>query len=230
MPTTLNFGKLLGKSPFKPMIQHMKISAECASHVPAAVNAFFDNDKSRLKEIKQAVSQLESDADKIFEKLQHRLSKSLFLPVERRNLLDVIEMQEAIADRTEDIVGLMVDLPMEVPEELRSPILLLTDRAADAVKVAGDIIGKFEDLLETGFKGPEVRKTHDLIREVIEIETDADHIGTDITHNLFTHAKEMDPVSMIFLYRLISWIDDLADYAEKLAIRTRLMVAADSES
>ena len=229
MPTTLNFGKLLGKSPFKPMIRHMKIATECAGHIPEAVTAFFDNDKNRLKEIKQAVSQLESDADKIFEQLQHRLSKSLFLPVERRDLLDVIEMQEAIADRTEDIVGLMVDLPMDVPEELHSPIHMLTDRAVDAVKVAGDIIGKFDELLETGFKGPEVRKTRELIRQVIEIETDADHIGTEITHNLFKHATDMDAVAMVFLHRLISWIDDLADYAEKLAIRARLMVAADSE-
>ena len=183
MPTTLNFGKLLGKSPFKPMIRHMKIATECAGHIPEAVTAFFDNDKNRLKEIKQAVSQLESDADKIFEQLQHRLSKSLFLPVERRDLLDVIEMQEAIADRTEDIVGLMVDLPMDVPEELHSPIHMLTDRAVDAVKVAGDIIGKFDELLETGFKGPEVRKTRELIRQVIELETDAEWLqdpGADV--------------------------------------------------
>ncbi len=26
------------------------------------------------------------------------------------------------------------------------------------------------------------------------------------------------------LYKLIHWIDDLADYAEKLAIRTRLLI------
>jgi uncharacterized protein Yka (UPF0111/DUF47 family) len=35
----------------------------------------------------------------------------------------------------------------------------------------------------------------------------------------------MDPVSVVFLYRLINWIDDLADYSEKLAIRTRLLLA-----
>ena len=35
----------------------------------------------------------------------------------------------------------------------------------------------------------------------------------------------MDPVSMIFLYQLIGWVDDLADYSEKLAIRARLLLA-----
>ena len=130
----------------------------------------------------------------------------MFLPVHRRDLLDVLEMQEAIADRTEDIVGLMVDLPIEVPEEMRKPILILTGRAADAVSAANDVVGKFDDLVETGFKGPELKKTKALIREVISIETDADHIGTDITHTLFAHARDMDPVSIVFLHRLISWI------------------------
>lgn len=225
MPTTLNFGKLFGKSPFPPMKEHMRIASECAGHMPEAVRAFFENDKAALKEIKQCVSQLESDADKVLEELEHRLSKSMFLPVERRDLLDVLEMQEAIADRTEDIVGLMVDLPLEVPEEMHKPILMLTSRATDAVKAANDVVDKFDDLLETGFKGPEVKKTRALIRDVIAIETDADHIGTDITHTLFAHARDMDPISIVFLYRLIGWIDDLADFSESLVIRARLLIA-----
>ena len=225
MPTTLNFGKLFGKSPFPPMKEHMKIATECAGHMPEAVRAFFENDKAALKEIKHSVTQLESDADRVLEELQHRLSKSMFLPVERRDLLDVLEMQEAIADRTEDIVGLMVDLPLDVPEEMHKPILTLTGRAADAVSAANDVVDKFDDLLETGFKGPEVKKTRALIREVIAIETDADHIGTDITHTLFAHARDMDPISIVFLHRLIGWIEDLADYSEALAIRARLLLA-----
>lgn len=225
MPTTLNFGKLFGKSPFPPMKEHMRIATECAGHMPAAVAAFLENDKATLKEIRHSVTRLESDADRILEELEHRLSKSMFLPVERRDLINVLEMQEAIADRTEDIVGLMVDLPLEVPEEMRQPILMLTNRAADAVNAANEVVDKFDDLLETGFKGPELKKTRDLIREVIAIETDADHISTDVTHTLFSHARDMDPISIVFLYRLIGWIDDLADFSETLAIRARLLLA-----
>ena len=225
MPTTLKFGKLFGKSPFKPMKEHMRIANECAGHMPEATKAFLENDKSTLKEIKRSVSKLESEADKVLEELQHRLSKSMFLPVERRDLLDVLEVQESIADRTEDIVGLMLDLPMEVPHELHQPILTLAGRAADSVEAANEVIGMFDDLVETGFKGPAVKKTRKLIREVIEIETDADHIGTDITHALFKHAGDMHPVSIVFLYRLVNLIEDLADSAEAVAIRSRLLLA-----
>ncbi len=225
MPTTINFSKLFGKSPFKPMKKHMSIANECVMHMSSAFEAFFNQDKETLKEIKDSIFQLEEDADKIFEELQNRLPKTMFLPVDRRDLLEVMEMQEAITDRTQDIIGLMLDLPMDVPEEMRKPIMRLVNRVTEAVKGAYDIVKSFEDLVETGFKGPHVEKTHELIHEVVGIETKADSIGIEITHALFTHAKSMDPVSVIFLYQLVGWVDDLADYSEVLAIRARLLLA-----
>ncbi|MGB5259326.1 MAG: TIGR00153 family protein [Gammaproteobacteria bacterium] len=225
MATTLNFGKLFGKSPFKPIKKHMKIANDCVALMPAALEAFIKQDKDALKGFKRNISQLESDADKIFEELQNRLPKTMFLPVDRRDLLDVLEMQEAIADRTEDIIGLMVELSITVPKEMRAPLGSLVDRCTVAADGAYQIVSSFEDLVETGFKGPHVDKTNKLIQEVISTETDADTIGTDITHALFDHCKDMHPVAVVFLYNLISWIDDLADFSEKLAIRSRLLLA-----
>ena len=225
MATTINFSKLFGKSPFKPMKKHMSIANECAMHMPSAFEAFFNGDKETLKEIKHSITQLEDDADKILEEMQSRLPKSMFLPVDRRDLLDVLEMQESIADRTQDIIGLMLDLPMDVPEEMQKPVMRLVNRVTDAVHGGYQIVKAFEDLVETGFKGPHVEKTQGMIHDVVKTETDADSITIEISHALFAHAKSMDPVSVVFLYQLIGWVDDLADYSEKLAIRSRLLLA-----
>lgn len=225
MVATVNFSKLFGKSPFKPMKKHMSIAHECTMHMSSAFEAFFNDDKETLRDIKHSIAQMEGDADKILEEMQSRLPKSMFLPVDRRDLLDVMEMQEAIADRTQDIVGLMLDLAMDVPEEMHKPIMRLVNSVTEAVHGAYDIVKSFEDLVETGFKGPHVEKTQALIHDVVGLETTADSVGIDITRALFAHAKDMDPVSMVFLYQLIGWVDDLADYAEKLAIRSRLLLA-----
>ena len=225
MATTINFSKLFGKSPFKPMKKHMSIANECVMHMPSAFEAFFNRDKETLKDIKHSIVQLEDDADKILEEMQSRLPKSMFLPVDRRDLLDVLEMQEAIADRTEDIIGLMLDLPMDVPEGMQKPIMRLVNSVTEAVHGGHEIVKAFEDLVETGFKGPHVEKTQGMIHDVVKIETAADSITIEISHALFAHAKDMDPVSVVFLYQLIGWVDDLADYSEKLAIRARLLLA-----
>ena len=93
-------------------------------------------------------------------------------------------------------------------------------------KVIGSTdLARGELICETGFKGPHVEKTQTMIHDVVGLETKADTIGVDITHALFAHARNMDPVSVVFLYQLIGWIDDLADYSEKLAIRARLLLA-----
>ncbi len=225
MPTTINFGKLFGKSPFKPMKKHMHIATECARNIPPALEAMLKGDKGSVKEYKHIVFDLEEDADKILEELQSRLPKTMFMPVDRRDLLDVLEMQEAIADRAQDIVGLMSDLPLDIPEDMHKPMLRLSRRCVDACEGAYQVVKSFDELVETGFKGPDVTRVQSLIHEVVATETDADTLGIEITHTLFGHRAELDPVSVMFIYQLVNWIDDLADFAEKLVIRARLFLA-----
>ena len=42
---------------------------------------------------------------------------------------------------------------------------------------------------------------------------------------LFAQEDNMKPVSVMFWYQLIQWIGDLADYAEKVGDRLRLLIA-----
>jgi predicted phosphate transport protein (TIGR00153 family) len=225
MATTMNFAKLFGKHPFKPMKRHMKLAVACAAGVPDALQAFVDGDKIKLREAKDQIVKLERDADAIFAEIQDRLPSSIFTPVARRDLLDVLEMQEAIADRSEDIVGLLMDLPLTVPPEMGDSLIRLARRCVEATDEAREIVKMIDLLLNTGFKGPNVEVMKEKIQDVLLIETDADTICNEISHELFAHCQEMDAVSVIFLYKLIGWIDDLADYSEQLAIRARILLA-----
>ena len=225
MPTTLNFRKLFGKTPFKPMRKHMDLAVECASQIPEALDAFLKGDKDRLKDLRNSIFELEENADALLEELQSRLPKSVFMPVDRGDLLDVLDMQEAIADRAQDIVGLLIELPPSVPEGMKKPMMRLTKRVVDAVQQAGKLVDALDELVQVGFKSPDVAKLYKLISDVVKVETDADNIGIELTHALFSHRSELDAVQVVFLYQLVNWIDDLADFAEKLAIRTRLLIA-----
>ena len=116
MATTLNFRKLFGKTPFKPMRKHMELAVGCAGLIPGALEAFLADDREKLKDIRDSIFELEENADALLEEIQSRLPKSMFMPVDRGDLLDVLEMQEAIADRAQDIIGLLLELPPTVPE------------------------------------------------------------------------------------------------------------------
>jgi len=225
MPTTIKFGKLFAKSPFKPVRKHMGLASDCAAFLPAAMRAFIKGDKTALADIRQGIGELEADADKILVELQRRLPAAMYMPVERRDLFDVLEMQEAIANRMQEIAGLMSDLPLDVPQDMHEPVLHLTDRCVAATGGAYEIVKSIEKLIDSGFKGPDVEATLQLIQEVIAIETEADAASSEITRSLFAQCRGMDPVAVVFLYQLVGWIDDLADFSEKLAVRAQLLLA-----
>lgn len=57
------------------------------------------------------------------------------------------------------------------------------------------------------------------------LEEETDKMGIALTRMLFAKEDDMKPVSVMFWYQLIQWIGDLADYAEKVGDRMRLLIA-----
>ena len=123
---------LFGRSPFKPMQEHIGIVVECASQVPSLFEALCAGDHEKVVAAKDRIFELEEQADNIKNQLRAHLPKSLLLPVDRRDLLEVLDLQDSIADSAQDIAGLLIERPMEVPEELKEPLLALVRRCVDA--------------------------------------------------------------------------------------------------
>jgi predicted phosphate transport protein (TIGR00153 family) len=198
------------------MQEHIGVATQCAAQVPELFEALAAGDQDRVVSIKERIYELEQQADDIKNELRAHLPKSLLLPVDRRDLLEVLDMQDSIADTAQDIAGLLFERPMEVPENLKDPLLALTRRCVDACNQAVLIIGELDELVETGFRGRESDRVSEMVAELNKIETDTDEMGTELVRRLFAQEDEMKPVSVMFWYELIQWIGDLADYAEKV--------------
>ncbi len=225
MVRTTAFTSLFGRSPFKPMQEHIGIVARCAAEVPKLFEALSAGDQEKVNAVKDRIYELEQEADDIKHELRAHLPKSLLLPVDRRDLLEVLDMQDSIADTAQDIAGLLFERPMEVPDGLKDPLLALTRRCVDACDQAVKIIGELDELVETGFRGRESDRVTEMVGELNKIETDTDEMGTELVRRLFAQEDQMKPVSVMFWYELIQWIGDLADYAEKVGNRLRLLLA-----
>ncbi|MEN8130759.1 MAG: TIGR00153 family protein [Pseudomonadota bacterium] len=223
MPTTISFKQLLGGSPFPPMKKHMKLSAKCVEQIPIMLEALFDNEEDTLQAARNKVFELESEADKIFDNLSSGLSQSKFLPVHRHDLIAVLREQESIADTAQDIAGLLV-VHLDIASELREPLLTLANKSVETVHKALAVIKMLDALVETGFKGPDVDHVFELIDEVAKSEDGADMLGIDLVDNIYQHHKEKDPVSTMFSYQLTRWLGELADHAELVGSRMRLLV------
>lgn len=224
MPTN-PLTSLFGSSPFKPLQEHMRAAVDCAREVPALFEALNAGDQEAVAAIKTRIFAKEQEADNIKNELRARLPKSLFMPVDRRDLLEVLQLQDSIADTAQDIAGLLVERHMEVPESMKEPIMVLVRRCVDVCEQSARIIEELDELVQTGFRGREAKQVETMVVELNRIENETDELGLQLTKTLFGLEDEMKPVSVMMWYRLIEWIGDLADYAEKVGDRLRLMIA-----
>jgi hypothetical protein len=216
---------LFARSPFKPMQQHMEVVNDCVGLVPQLFDALITGDKKALAKTQEAIFAKEHEADGIKHEVRLHLPRSLFLPVDRRDLLEVLEVQDAIADTAQDIAGLLLQRDMTVPDDMQEELKKLVGRCVDACGQSNAIIGELDELIETGFRGPEAERVEGMVKELNRIETETDDLAIALTRSLFQHEDTMSPVSVMFWYRLLQWIGNIADNAEKVGDRLLLLIA-----
>ena len=219
------FSRLFGQSPFLPLQTHMRVVMECARETQPLIEALIRDDQVTVVKVKDRIFEREAEADRIKNELRLQLPRSLFMPVDRRDLLEVLHMQDAIANTAQDVAGLLIERQMSIPEFMHDPLIALTSRCIDTCEHSASIIETLDELLAMGFRGREVEKVDAMLAELNSIEDETDELGITLARSLFKHESEMDPVSVMMWYRLIEWIGDLADYAEKVGDRVRLLIA-----
>ncbi len=203
----------------------MRVVISCVDEIPQLFEAVTNEDIDKVAEIKDRIFQKEAEADKIKNELRQHLPRTTFLPVGRRDLLDVLDMQDSIADVAQDIAGLLFERSMQVPQPLMDSLMPFVNKCIEVCHHSGKIIEELDELLETGFRGREASTVDYMIEELNRLEDDSDNLGVELARTLFKHEDDLKPVSVVFWYRLIDWIGDLADYAEKVGNRLRLLIA-----
>jgi predicted phosphate transport protein (TIGR00153 family) len=216
---------LIGSSPIKPLQQHMAKVVECVSELPSLVEAACNGDQAGVDAGQQRIAALENEADDLKHALRLELPRSLFLPVDRRDLLEVLTMQDKVANRAKDIAGLVRGRRMQFPESMGPRLLEFTRRSVDACEQAARTVNELDELVETGFRGAEVNLVQDMIQELDHIEKDTDVIQVEVRAILFEMEADLPPVDVMFLYRVIDWIGDLGDRAQRVGSRLQLMLA-----
>ncbi|MRI32546.1 TIGR00153 family protein [Endozoicomonas sp. OPT23] len=225
MPTSNLLSSVFGQSPIGPIQRHIAKAHECAMELEPFFKATFSGDWSAVEKIQQSIVRLENDADKIKKNVRLSLPKSLFLPVPRSDLLEIVTVQDKVANRAKDIAGIVLGRQMLIPEPMHQPFMDYLNRSIATSAQAVRAIGELDSLLETGFRGREVQLVEELIEELDQIESDTDRHQIEVRKILFRLEKDLPPVDVIFLYKIIDWVGDLADRASRVGSYLQLLLA-----
>ncbi len=216
---------LFGTSPVRPLQKHMAKVVECVSQLEPLFDAVLADNRAAVNEVQERIVALEHDADDLKHDLRLHLPRSLFLPVERRDLLEVLTMQDNIANRAKDIAGLIRGRRMSLPADVGPRFKDFVKRGIDACLQAQKAVNELDELVETGFRGAEVALVQDLINELDRIETDTDTIQVEVRAKVFAIERDLPPIDAMFLYRVIDWTGDIGDRAQRVGSRLQLMLA-----
>ena len=225
MVTNNYMSGLFGRSPITPLQEHMYRVYQGIKYLSPLMEGVIESDFDKVLQAQKEIIQGEHDADAMKRELRTHLPKGLFMPVDRRDVLDVLLRQDDIANHAKDIAALVVARKMQLPEEMREGFLELTNRCIDTVKQALHTINELDELVETGFRGLEVDRVEDMLVELGGIESETDDMQDNLRQTLFELEDSLSPVDVIFTYRLIEKVGTIADDAERVGSRLSLMLA-----
>ena len=216
---------LFASSPFLPMQEHMKKVLECVQTLEGFLLAVFDENWEQAREHQKTINNLEEIADDLKREIRLKLPDSLFMPVSRTDLIDLIGRQDRIANKAKDIANIMLGRNMVIPPPMHNVFIEFLQSSMNVCIKANQVIQELDELLETGFRGFEVKKVEALIFELDELEDIADSHERDVRQQLFSLESDIDPVHVMFLYKVIDWIGEVANRAQAVGHRLHLMLA-----
>jgi len=219
------FSKIFSRSPFTAMQEHMKIVDECVRLLSPFFEAVLNHDHKQAMVVYKDIRKLENKADTLKKKLRLQMPKGLFMPVARRDLLELLLVQDQAANQAKDISGLIAGRKMVFPEPLAMLLPDYVERCEDAVRQASKVINELDELVETGFAGREVEIVASIINELDVIEKSTDKMQIKIRSTLMKSEKDLPPIDVVFYYKVIEGIGEVADIAQRIGSRVELLLA-----
>jgi predicted phosphate transport protein (TIGR00153 family) len=125
----------------------------------------------------------------------------------------------------EKIGQIVTQRDMEVPAALRGILLELVGHTANTCSQAKDIIERLDELLAVGFSGKQSGLVAEMITSLKSSEHQIDHLLKNTNRTRLSIEDQLDPVSVMFWYKLIELIGEISNQAENIGDRIMLFIA-----
>ncbi len=212
-------------SPVKPLQQHIGKVHECVKKLEPFFQAVIDKDYDQVALLQNEIHKLEVEADDLKHELRLNLPNSLFMPMPRERILDIVTTQDQVANKAKEVAGIVNSRKMLIPDEIADVMMQFVVLNVSASRQAKRIVNELDELVEVGFRGREVSSVEEMIDTLDSVEYEADKLGQKINDALFVIEKSLDPIDAMFLYRVIQGVGEVADIAQRVGARLELLLA-----
>lgn len=219
---------LFGRSPFKPVQQHMQQVFLCVSQLRGLFQildrgeCFEKGQPSKeLDEAIQLIKEKEHLADLTKNELRRRLEKSLFLPFDRSYLLEILALQDLIADNCEKIAQRTALIELPILPQWKHQFFALLEQEIEHVENAVAVIEEIDALAKSSFGGREAAHLEAMIEEIAIGHARCLQSEQIFLRALFQHADEMPYPAFLLWERIVERLGKISFYTEKALYRLK---------
>lgn len=218
--------RLFSSSPFAPLQAHMETVASCVLQLPSLFNALKEGNFDLVETIGKEISSLEHKADCEKNDIRNHLPSSLFLPISRAGLLEILSLQDSIADKAEDTAVLLSLRRLSFNDLFEKVFFNFLNKNLEAFDQVATIIKNLHSLLESSFGGSLADSVRKQIHCVATIEHEADVLQSILLKKLFSDESSLLMVEKDFSLwlKVVRSLSSISNDSEKLANRISMLL------
>lgn len=213
---------LFGRSPFAPLQSHMEKVSVCVHLLANIFDAIEKNDYAAVEALANEIADFEHKADLTRNDILRHLPKSLYLPINRSHIVEILQTQDEIADAAKDVAVLVTLKPLELQSHFKEEFKELLQKNISTFDSALLIIKEMHELLESSFGGIEAEKVRSMVEEVSFKEHEVDLVQRKMLKKLFQSEEMMSYTTFHLLQKICEALTSISNLSEVLAFRVRL--------
>jgi hypothetical protein len=213
------------KSPFQSLQEMMNSGIECVKLIPAIFDAFLSGKEKEVQKLAEEISDKEYETDIIKNEIRSSLPNSIFMSAARGDVLEIITSIDTVADAAEDVGVLLSFKMIKIPSELVEKVKYFVGKVVDVANLSKTVVDELETLRESSFAGPEIKHITELLDKLNEEEHKTDKLGYEITKIILNTSEQFNFADLWLWLKIIQATSDVANAAEKLGNRIRLIIS-----
>jgi hypothetical protein len=213
------------RSPFTALQEMMNMANECVKLIPTIFDTFLSGKEEEVQRLSKEISDKEYETDIIKNEIRSSLPNSIFMSVARGDVLEIITSIDAVADTAEDVGVLLSFKMIKIPSELVEKVKYFVEKVVDVANLSKTIVDELETLRESSFAGPETKHVTELLDKLNEEEHKTDKLGYEITKIILNTSEQFSFADLWLWLKIIQATSDVANAAEKLGNRIRLIIS-----
>ena len=218
--------EVISNSPLALLERHAGVCVDCVERLPLYFQEVQSGRWARAEEVREEICRFEGLADELKQDVRSNLPRGLWMSVSRADLLELVRVQDKMANGVKEVSGISLGRQLAFPSPLTEDLNEFVDVVVAVSSSVVKIIGATRELSRSAFGTRQTNVILDFVSQVEAGERRSDDMQAALRARVREHEIDLPPVDAMFLYQLLAAIGEIADNAEKVAHRAQIIATS----